>query len=80
MPAKTPRGRKGRTVKEIVHPPSTKRPIDGLRYGNQWIAIWQREVVDSDTDLDRLIGRLKSRGLDEKAGLLHVPPPGAYFT
>jgi hypothetical protein len=68
--------RKAKAVKEIVHPPPTRRPIDGLRYGNQWVAIWRREVIDADADLERLLARLKVRGLDEKAGLLHVPPPG----
>lgn len=77
MPESRVPRRKGKTVKEIVHPPPTKRPIDTRRYGNQWVAIWRREIVDADPVYERLIERLKARGLDEKAGLLHVPPPGA---
>ena len=69
-------GRKGKAVKEIVHPAPTRRPIDARRYGDQWVAIWRREVVDADADLELLLERLKSRGLSGKAGLLRVTPPG----
>ena len=69
-------GRKGKAMREIVHPAPTRRPIDARRYGDQWVAIWRREVVDADANLERLLERLKSRGLAGKAGLLHVPPPG----
>lgn len=76
MPSKRVGGRKGSAVKEIFHPPITRRPIDGARYANQWVAIWRREIIDADADLDALYKRLEAKGLEEKAGVLHVSRPG----
>ncbi len=66
-------------MKAVVHPPITKRPIDTRRYGGQWVAIWQREIIDADKDLDALCDRLAAIGLEQKAVLMPVPPPGRYW-
>jgi hypothetical protein len=63
-------------VKEIVHPAPTRRPIDGIRYANKWVAIYRREIVDSDLDLEKLIARLRAKGIHEEAPVLHVPRLG----
>ena len=78
MASKPVRRRNGAAVKEIVHPPPTRRPIDGRRYGGQWVAIMRREIIDSDPSLDALCDRLESRGLEEKAALMKVPSPGVW--
>ena len=79
MPTKRKAARQGKTVKEYFRPPITKSPIDVDRYGGKWVAIWRRDIIDADADFDRLMGRLERRGLDEKAGLLHVPKSGRYI-
>ena len=63
-------------MKEIVHPPPTRKPIDLLEHGGKWIAIWRREIIDSDADGDKLIERIRERGLEGKAGIMGVPRPG----
>ena len=43
------------------------------QYPEQWVAILNRTVVGSDTDLDRLLSRLNSEGIPiEKALIEHV--------
>src|SRR5882672_3381579 len=76
MPGKRPSARQGIAVKEYFRPSPTKDPIDVDRYGGKWVAIWRREIIDADADLERLMGRLKRRGLEEKAGLFRVPRSG----
>jgi hypothetical protein len=76
MPSKRVRPRKGSRVKEIVHPPPTRRPIDGVRYANQWVAIYRREIVDSGLVLEKLIARLRAKGIQEESPVLHVPRLG----
>lgn len=79
MPAKRRSPRQGDRVKEYFRPAPTKEPIDVDIYGGKWVAIWRREIVDSDADMERLIRRLRERGLHEKAGLLRVPRSGLFI-
>ena len=79
MAGRRPKPRQGDPVKEYFRPAPTKEPIDVDLYGGKWVAIWRREIVDSDADMDRLLRRLKRRGLHEKAGLLRVPRSGLFI-
>lgn len=79
MPSPRSKPRKAPAVKEIIHPPATREPMDLQRYGGQWVAIWRREIVDSDKDFDRLWKRLRRKGLHEKAQFLRLPRPGVYL-
>ncbi len=63
-------------MREYHHPSPTKEPIDRQRYGGQWVAILRRRIIDHDLDLDALCDRLERVGLEEKAALMKVPPPG----
>lgn len=63
-------------MKETFEPTITREPIDLLVYGGKWIAIWKREIIDSDADGDALLDRIQARGLEGKAGIMGVPRPG----
>jgi hypothetical protein len=63
-------------VREYHHPSPTREPIDRKRYGGQWVAILRRRIIDHDRDLDALCDRLEGVGLEDKAMLMKVPPPG----
>ena len=79
MPGRLSKLRKATRMKAFVHPPLTRDPIDTRRYGGKWVAIWQREIIDSDNSLDALCDRLAAVGLEEKAALMAVPLPGRYW-
>ena len=64
------------SLKERTHPSPVRGPIDTEKYGGKWIAIIDREIVDSDKDLERLWKRLKRKGLQDTASYMGVPPPG----
>ena len=66
-------------MKEYFRPAPTKEPIDVDLYGGKWVAIMRREIVESDPDMERLLRRLKRRGLAEKASLLRVPRSGLFI-
>ncbi|HKZ59265.1 MAG TPA: DUF5678 domain-containing protein [Candidatus Thermoplasmatota archaeon] len=63
-------------MREYHHPSPTKEPIDRHHYGGQWVAILRRRIIDHDRDLDALCDRLERVGLEDKAMLMKVPPPG----
>lgn len=66
-------------MREIHHPAPTREPIDGTKYGGQWIAIRYRRIIDHDRDLEALCNRLEAKGIEEKVELMKVPPPGIVF-
>ncbi len=42
------------------------------RYDNKYVAIKNREIVDKDTNLDRLIKRLDIRNYDESIAIEYI--------
>jgi len=79
MPPRKSVARKRGTLREYTHPAPTKDGIDSKKYGGKWVAIWKRRVIDADRDLEALCDRLERIGLDEKAMLMKVPPPGIWI-
>jgi len=76
MPARKSQHQKREPMREYHHPSPTKEPIDRHHYGGQWVAILRRRIIDHDRDLDALCDRLERVGLEDKAMLMKVPPPG----
>ncbi len=79
MPAKTPRARKGNSVKEYHLPAPTRKPINLDVYGGKFVAIRRRIIIDSDDDLTRLIRRMKRKGLLQQVAFLGLPRPGEHW-
>lgn len=63
-------------MRETVLPSPIPRSVTYEKYGDQWVAILRRRVVDHDQELQSLVARLTKRGISEKAILYHVPRPG----
>lgn len=61
-------------MQEHVVPPPTREPIP-LELYPAIVAIVDREIVDHDVSLDKLMARIKKRRLARRTSYLWIPPP-----
>ena len=66
-------------MSDTVLPSPIPPSVTYEKYGNQWVAILRRRVVDHDQQLQRLVARLAERGISEQAVLYRVPRPGVVW-
>jgi len=66
-------------MKESVQPSPIPPNVTGERYGDQWVAILRRRVVDHDASLRLLHERMRRKGIAEDVIFYNVPPPGVVF-
>lgn len=61
-------------MKEHVVPPPTREPVP-MEWYPAIVAIVDREIVDHDVSLDKLMARMRRRRLARRTSYLWVPPP-----
>lgn len=73
MPGRAPHRRRAVKLIETHSPSPTREPIPRDKYPKGFIAILDREIIDHDLDFQRLVARIRRKGLYDRVFFTGIP-------